>query len=150
MDLARAPRRAPLTARKKGSGYENGHSTDTKNIHNSSTRSHPSEDENRTRYRSKNCKCKWAFALWTFRFFQALVHIKQGSYLKILEFENKNSRPWKSLYFCCFSFWIFSEIVWHSKRTFFLNWFCMFISDKAVWNSRSCVLNSSTSDFTDL
>ena len=23
MDLARAPRRAPLTARKKGSGYEN-------------------------------------------------------------------------------------------------------------------------------
>ena len=25
MDLARAPRRAPLTARKKGSGYENGH-----------------------------------------------------------------------------------------------------------------------------
>ena len=24
MDLARAPRRAPLTARKKGSGYENG------------------------------------------------------------------------------------------------------------------------------
>ena len=28
------------------------------NIHNSSTRSHASEDENRTRYRSKNCKCK--------------------------------------------------------------------------------------------
>ena len=26
MDLARAPRRAPLTARKKGSGYENGSS----------------------------------------------------------------------------------------------------------------------------
>ena len=25
MDLARAPRRARLTARKKGSGYENGH-----------------------------------------------------------------------------------------------------------------------------
>jgi hypothetical protein len=25
MDLARAPRRAPLTARKKGSGYENAH-----------------------------------------------------------------------------------------------------------------------------
>ena len=25
LDLARAPRRAPLTARKKGSGYENGH-----------------------------------------------------------------------------------------------------------------------------
>jgi hypothetical protein len=25
MDLARAPRRAPLTARKKGSGYENDH-----------------------------------------------------------------------------------------------------------------------------
>ena len=25
MDLARAPRRRPLTARKKGSGYENGH-----------------------------------------------------------------------------------------------------------------------------
>ena len=24
MDLARAPRRGPLTARKKGSGYENG------------------------------------------------------------------------------------------------------------------------------
>ena len=24
MDLARAPRRRPLTARKKGSGYENG------------------------------------------------------------------------------------------------------------------------------
>ena len=30
MDLARAPRRAPLTARKKGSGYENGST-----IHNS-------------------------------------------------------------------------------------------------------------------
>jgi hypothetical protein len=28
------------------------------NIHNSSTRSHPSEEENRTRNRSKNCKCK--------------------------------------------------------------------------------------------
>ena len=27
MDLARAPRRRPLTARKKGSGYENGHKT---------------------------------------------------------------------------------------------------------------------------
>jgi hypothetical protein len=29
----------------------------TQNIHNSSTRSHPSEEENRTRNRSKNCKC---------------------------------------------------------------------------------------------
>ena len=28
MDLARAPRRAPLTARKKGSGYENENATD--------------------------------------------------------------------------------------------------------------------------
>ena len=28
MDLARAPRRARLTARKKGSGYENGHRTE--------------------------------------------------------------------------------------------------------------------------
>ena len=28
MDLARAPRRAPLTARKKGSGYENVVNTD--------------------------------------------------------------------------------------------------------------------------
>ena len=28
MDLARAPCRAPLTARKKGSGYENGPNTD--------------------------------------------------------------------------------------------------------------------------
>jgi hypothetical protein len=30
MDLARAPRRAPLTARKKGSGYENGRGRDEK------------------------------------------------------------------------------------------------------------------------
>ena len=29
MDLARAPRRAPLTARKKGSGYENGPGIET-------------------------------------------------------------------------------------------------------------------------
>jgi hypothetical protein len=29
--------------------------------HNSSTRSHTSEEENRTRNRSKNCKCKQAF-----------------------------------------------------------------------------------------
>ena len=28
------------------------------NIHNSSTRSHPSEEENRTRNHGKNCKCK--------------------------------------------------------------------------------------------
>jgi hypothetical protein len=28
MDLARAPRRRPLTARKKGSGYENGQDLD--------------------------------------------------------------------------------------------------------------------------
>ena len=34
MDLARAPRRAPLTARKKGSGYENGPQRDvTKQRH---------------------------------------------------------------------------------------------------------------------
>ena len=32
--------------------------TCTQNIRNSSTRSHPSEEENRTRNRSKNCKCK--------------------------------------------------------------------------------------------
>jgi hypothetical protein len=31
MDLARAPRRRPLTARKKGSGYENGVDVDKKN-----------------------------------------------------------------------------------------------------------------------
>ena len=30
MDLARAPRRRPLTARKKGSGYENGSKDDRK------------------------------------------------------------------------------------------------------------------------
>jgi hypothetical protein len=34
--------------------------TCTPNIHNSSTRSHASEGENRTRNRSKNCKCKQA------------------------------------------------------------------------------------------
>jgi hypothetical protein len=32
----------------------------TQNILNLSTRSHPSEEENRTRNRSKNCKCKRA------------------------------------------------------------------------------------------
>jgi hypothetical protein len=37
--------------------------TCTPNIHNSSTRSHPSEGENRTRNRSKSCKCKRAFTL---------------------------------------------------------------------------------------
>jgi hypothetical protein len=35
--------------------------TCTQNIHNLSTRSHPSEEENRARNRSKNCKCKQAF-----------------------------------------------------------------------------------------
>jgi hypothetical protein len=35
--------------------------TSTQNIHNSSTRSHASEEENRAGPRSKNCKCKWAF-----------------------------------------------------------------------------------------
>jgi hypothetical protein len=30
MDLARAPRRAPLTARKKGPGYENGIASEKK------------------------------------------------------------------------------------------------------------------------
>jgi hypothetical protein len=35
----------------------------TQNIHYSSTRSHPSEGENRTRNRSKSCKCKRAFTL---------------------------------------------------------------------------------------
>ena len=33
MDLARAPRRARLTARKKGSGYENGQSVDFYSFH---------------------------------------------------------------------------------------------------------------------
>jgi hypothetical protein len=33
MDLARAPRRAPLTARKKGSGYENGSIVEGKRRH---------------------------------------------------------------------------------------------------------------------
>ena len=32
--------------------------THTQNIHYSSTRSHASEEENRTRNRSENCKCK--------------------------------------------------------------------------------------------
>jgi hypothetical protein len=36
--------------------------TYAKNIYNSSTRSHPPEGENRTRNRSKNCKCKPALA----------------------------------------------------------------------------------------
>ena len=44
----------------------------------------------------------------------------------------------------CFSLWIFSEIIWHSKTDILLNWFGIwnliiwnwfFISDKAVWNS---------------
>jgi hypothetical protein len=34
--------------------------TYTQTIRNSSTRSHPSEEENRTRNRSKTCKCKRA------------------------------------------------------------------------------------------
>ena len=49
----------------------------------------------------------------------------------VLEFVKKYF--WKSLHFSCFSFWIFS--VWHSKTDILLNWFCMFISDEAVWNS---------------
>jgi hypothetical protein len=45
-------------------------------IHNSSTRSHPSEDENRARNRSKNCKCKWIINRWqsNWRQFQKRVH----------------------------------------------------------------------------
>jgi hypothetical protein len=35
----------------------------TQNIHNSSTHSHPSEEENRTKNRSQNCKCKRALML---------------------------------------------------------------------------------------
>ena len=38
--------------------YEGAH---TQSIHNLSTRSHPSEGENRTRNRSKNCKCERAY-----------------------------------------------------------------------------------------
>jgi hypothetical protein len=33
----------------------------TQNIYNLFTRSHPSEDENRTRHRSRNCNCKQGF-----------------------------------------------------------------------------------------
>jgi hypothetical protein len=62
------------------------------------------------------------------------MHIAQSSYktwksLNILEFENKNSRPWNACLGICkevlesprilhaleFSLWIFSEIVWHSN-----------------------------------
>ena len=39
MDLARAPRRAPLTARKKGSGYENGSGADSSTVPHSYARS---------------------------------------------------------------------------------------------------------------
>jgi hypothetical protein len=43
--------------------------TYTQNIHNIFTLSHASEDENRTRNRSKNCKCInssacWAYNVW--------------------------------------------------------------------------------------
>jgi hypothetical protein len=37
--------------------------TYTHNIYNSSTRSRPSEKENRTRNRSENCKCKQALRI---------------------------------------------------------------------------------------
>jgi hypothetical protein len=37
-----------------------------------------------------------------------------------------------SLNSSCFSFWIFSEIVWHSKTDILLNWFCVFISDLII------------------
>jgi hypothetical protein len=37
--------------------------THTQNIRNSSTRSHASEDENRARNHSENCKCELAFRI---------------------------------------------------------------------------------------
>jgi hypothetical protein len=77
-------------------------------------------------------------------------NFNQGSYktwkaLNVLEFENKNSRPWMSLNLqrstwmslnsSCFSFWIFSEICLTFKTDILLNWFCMFISD-VMFNKR--------------
>ena len=44
LDLARAPRRAPLTARKKGSGYENGTDARSKSqLHRSARKTGSSE-----------------------------------------------------------------------------------------------------------
>jgi hypothetical protein len=55
--------------------------------------------------------------------------------LSVLEFVKKVLvSPW--IFLALISFWIFSEIVWHSKRTLcWIDFACMFISDKAVWNS---------------
>jgi hypothetical protein len=36
---------------------------------------------------------------------------------------------WKSLHFSCFSFWIFSEIVWQSKQTFcWIDFACSYLT----------------------
>jgi hypothetical protein len=76
-----------------------------------------------------------------------LLSFKQGSYktwksltLNVLEFENKHSRPWMSLNLWRSKFFLlwFLDIFWNCltfKTDILLNWFCMFISDKAVWNS---------------
>jgi hypothetical protein len=63
-------------------------------------------------------KCPW---IWKQKF----------KALNILEFVKK------CLNSSCFSLWIFYEIIWPSKTDILLNWswFCMFISDKTVWNS---------------
>jgi hypothetical protein len=57
--------------------------TYTQNIHNLFTRSHPSEEKNRTRSRTKNCKCKWAFIQPALHIVLCLDHV--GDNLKIIE-----------------------------------------------------------------
>jgi hypothetical protein len=52
--------------------------------------------------------------------------------LNVLEFVKKYL---KVLEFFLLYFMVFSKIIWHSKTDILLIWFCMIISDKAVWNS---------------
>ena len=61
--------------------------THTQNIRNPSTRSHPSEVENRTRNRSKNCMCKQAFT-GTRSFFTTLLNKSQRERVNIRIFRN--------------------------------------------------------------
>ena len=64
--------------------------TCTLNIRNSSTRSHASEGENRTRNRSKNCKCKQALRIYYMTINQTLgrqEHCHKTVLLAPFEFE---------------------------------------------------------------
>ena len=68
--------------------------TYTQSIHNLFTRSHPSEEENRTRNRSKNCKCKRAFTNRVFARLNMQLHTIVSfvcvSLFPIREFEQDN------------------------------------------------------------